>query len=502
MPILAQFVCPLTVDTPMFSGSPAIWSTTWLYARAAGCTWNEVAHLLKRGRDTSDTHMAEPPLNSGPLPTDITIETLLSVRLRPEALPMTFPHRQPSNNVVRPSWRSDGSAGTNPKPTSADGAAPRTPAHNQADDRAPSKPTSADFHSLVTPLLELVAKLTRLDTTFVTHIDWETQTQEVLAARNGYRPLVNQGDSVQWQDSMCRWIFLSGKSHSSDVPGDFPDSIGARAGGFRTFLALPIDAGTITLGTLCGASSQPVDLDPSTLELVDLVAQAIGVQFRSELRRHAAEHRAWEAEQTAAQAAARVADLQANVVELRTLATTDPLTRLANRRGFLAGYERQLANSGRHRQPLGLLLLDIDGFKHVNDRHGHPTGDRVLQALANALHSAVRSGDVVGRIGGDELAVAVVGADRPACRRLAARIQAGFAETTRSFGVPCTVSIGIASTSVTDRHHLMAAADRALYRSKGEGTGLITLWTGDPATGDGTTTVPHSATNLALDAPL
>jgi len=415
---------------------------------------------------------------------------------------MTFPHRQPSNNIVWPSWRSGGSAGSNPKPTIADGAARHTPTHDRAHDGAPSKPTSAEFHALVTPLLELVAKITTLDTTFVTHIDWETQTQEVLAARNGYRPLVNQGDSVQWQDSMCRWIFLSGKNHSSDVPTDFPHSIGARTGGFRTFFALPIDAGTITVGTLCGASSQPVDLDPPTLELVDLVAQALGVQFRTELRRHAAEHRAWEAEQTAAQATARVSDLEANIVELRTLATTDPLTRLANRRGFLAGYERQLANSGRHRQPLGLLLLDIDGFKQVNDHHGHPTGDRVLQALASALHSAVRSGDVVGRLGGDELAVAVPGADRPACRRLAARIQAGFAETTRSFGVPCTVSIGIASTTVTERHHLMAAADRALYRSKGEGTGLITLWTGDPATGDGTSTVPSTATSSAPDAPI
>jgi len=339
--------------------------------------------------------------------------------------------------------------------------------------------TEASFHALVSPLLEVVAKLSGLDTTFVTHIDWEAQQQHVLMARNGSSPLVMEGTTVDWADSMCRRIFLSGSSHTSNVGGDFPDSVGATTLGLGTFFALPIEANTGVVGTLCGASRRQQELSPSTMDLLDLIAQAITVQVESEIHRSQAEQRARSAEREMAAALSLASELQTDVVELRSQATTDPLTELANRRGFLAGYERQLADSGRYRRPVGVLMIDVDNFKHVNDRHGHTTGDRVLRALAGAMKRSVRSGDLSARLGGDELAVVAGDADLPACRHLAGRIQSTFSEVTASFGVPSTVSVGIASSTATAPDQLLTAADRALYRSKAAGRGQITLWDGN-----------------------
>ncbi len=97
--------------------------------------------------------------------------------------------------------------------------------------------------------------------------------------------------------------------------------------------------------------------------------------------------------------------LSALVARLRAQADTDPLTGLLNRTGFAKAANREHALAGRTGAPLTVAVLDLDGFKHVNDAHGHAAGDRVLAELADAWMRTLRPGDVLARYGGDEFVV-------------------------------------------------------------------------------------------------
>jgi diguanylate cyclase (GGDEF)-like protein len=111
---------------------------------------------------------------------------------------------------------------------------------------------------------------------------------------------------------------------------------------------------------------------------------------------------------------------------LEGLARTDPLTGLANHRGFHDGLETAIAAASRSGEDVAVVLADLDDFKGVNDARGHSHGDRVLIALANRLRACVRSGDLIGRIGGEEFAVVVRGGAGRAAD-LASRIRGAVA---------------------------------------------------------------------------
>lgn len=108
--------------------------------------------------------------------------------------------------------------------------------------------------------------------------------------------------------------------------------------------------------------------------------------------------------------------LTARLAEAEALADTDALTPVLNRRAFLRELERTIAEVSRYHAPASLLYFDLDGFKAVNDRYGHPAGDAVLTMVAGQLISQVRRSDVVGRLGGDEFAVILAHADVKAAR--------------------------------------------------------------------------------------
>jgi diguanylate cyclase (GGDEF)-like protein/PAS domain S-box-containing protein len=156
--------------------------------------------------------------------------------------------------------------------------------------------------------------------------------------------------------------------------------------------------------------------------------------------------------------------------ELLYRAQHDGLTGLANRAAFDQALDHALARAARTDQPVGVLLIDLDGFKDINDTHGHAAGDAVLRTVAERLRAVHRKGDVVARLGGDEFASVVEHARREALDTLAARMLAAVCEPMTLDGATVAVgcSIGIATwpLDAQDGAGLLARADRALYQVK------------------------------------
>ena len=155
---------------------------------------------------------------------------------------------------------------------------------------------------------------------------------------------------------------------------------------------------------------------------------------------------------------------------LELLATHDPLTGALNARTFTERLGQELDRNRRYNRPIALLYLDLDDFKVVNDRHGHPTGDAVLQLVADAMRTTVRQSDIVGRLGGDEFAVLMPETEGPVAHAAATRLAANLRDVFR--GTPAvTVSIGVVSALgvVTSPDALLSRADQAMYEAKRAG---------------------------------
>ena len=155
-------------------------------------------------------------------------------------------------------------------------------------------------------------------------------------------------------------------------------------------------------------------------------------------------------------------------------ALVDSLTGLANRRLCEAALEKEIGRADRFGEPLSLVVGDIDDFKTVNDRHGHPTGDEVLREFARALQETVREIDLAGRWGGEEFVVGLPGTDLAGGVRLAERVRAALAERTIEApnGEPLRVTASFGVAEFDGRgglSELLAAADAALYRAKRAG---------------------------------
>ena len=153
--------------------------------------------------------------------------------------------------------------------------------------------------------------------------------------------------------------------------------------------------------------------------------------------------------------------------ELAELARRDPLTGTGNRRLLGERLRYELARHRRTERELALLVLDLDGFKEVNDRLGHPAGDRLLTSVAQALSATVRSGDTVVRHGGDEFCVVAPETDRAEAQALVLRIRAALATIT-VLEAPLTTSVGVAifPEDGPTPELLLAAADSAERTAK------------------------------------
>jgi diguanylate cyclase (GGDEF)-like protein/PAS domain S-box-containing protein len=159
--------------------------------------------------------------------------------------------------------------------------------------------------------------------------------------------------------------------------------------------------------------------------------------------------------------------------KLNSLALTDSLTGLWNRRAFDAQLETSVSHSHRTSLPLAIMLLDVDNFKAVNDRYGHPYGDTVLRNVASVLARAKRTEDLASRFGGEEFAVVLPNTDVAGAQALAQRIL----QALRAFpweNEPVTASLGVAMCSLnTSSDDLIDLADNALYRAKNEGKDCV-----------------------------
>ncbi len=165
---------------------------------------------------------------------------------------------------------------------------------------------------------------------------------------------------------------------------------------------------------------------------------------------------------------------------LRLSATTDELTGLANRRAFLHALEIELARSRRSGSPLSVAVADVDFFKRVNDRHGHGGGDDVLRALARIAEQSMRTGDLVGRLGGEEFAILMPDTDeiqaRVACERLRGAVSGRTIRLESGEDVAVTLSTGVALLAAgDDRERLVKRADTALYQAKEGGRNQVRM---------------------------
>ncbi|GAB4285057.1 MAG: hypothetical protein Kow0092_39250 [Deferrisomatales bacterium] len=219
---------------------------------------------------------------------------------------------------------------------------------------------------------------------------------------------------------------------------------------FPSLMLHPLVAHQQALGVLCLAAEAPRAFDGSAVAFCEVLAQQ-GAQGLLQMR---------------------------TLERLRALATTDGLTGLANRRVLFERLAQELARSDRYEHPSSLLLLDVDHFKKINDRYGHPAGDAVLRAVARALQEQARETDLVARYGGEEFAVLLPNTDEAGGGNLAERIRArieALRVTWEDKEIPVRLSVGAAAAEDGARtvDALVSRADQALYAAKQGGRNRV-----------------------------
>jgi diguanylate cyclase (GGDEF)-like protein/PAS domain S-box-containing protein len=176
--------------------------------------------------------------------------------------------------------------------------------------------------------------------------------------------------------------------------------------------------------------------------------------------------------------------------ELRHVAITDSLTSLYNRGHFLELCEQELRRASRYRLQIGLLILDADHFKAVNDTHGHAVGDEVLRIISRLCRTQLREVDIIGRIGGEEFAILLPQTGFPAAFEIAERLRTAIAQTALPLAngrmLRFTVSIGgcVLAAGKLNVSELFKIADRALYVAKNNGRNRVEVYQEEPASVD------------------
>lgn len=322
-------------------------------------------------------------------------------------------------------------------------------------------PEARTVEQLTRPLLTLLNRVTGMESTYLTTIDLQQGVQRIEFARNVGEMSIPEGLVVPWEDTLCKRALDENRLYSDNVAECWGDSEAAKALGIRTYVSAPIRAqdGRV-LGTVCAASASQVARSPEVEPMLLLLSALLGYSLERE---------------------SLVEQLQATNSELATLALTDALTGLYNRRAILSEVRRMLALARREGRYVLVGMVDLDGFKSVNDTYGHQSGDTFLQEVAAHLKDCLRESDVLGRTGGDEFVVVALGVQvaaekLPAAMRHAAEnLQARLTKATigryalgngdlryagASAGVVALLPDGL------DADEAIKLADREMYRVK------------------------------------
>ena len=179
-------------------------------------------------------------------------------------------------------------------------------------------------------------------------------------------------------------------------------------------------------------------------------------------------------------------DLLAALKASEFQASHDALTNLWNRAAVLDVLSREIARSRRAGTPIGVVIVDVDHFKRINDSHGHVAGDAVLVEVSRWMASSVRPYDSVGRYGGEEFIIILPGATLPESTQMAERLRESFSVQplrTAEGSFPITISLGVAAFDQVHEWNvdsLIRAADAALYRAKNLGRNRVESWSEGP----------------------
>lgn len=254
--------------------------------------------------------------------------------------------------------------------------------------------TLANEHSLETlvrQLLEMLELVTRMESTYLTRIDFDAQRQHIMYAHNSSEMQIPEGFSVPWNDSLCKRALDDRCIFSNDVAERWRSCLAAQDLGIATFFSIPVRLTDGSLfGTLCATSRarQPYNIEGE--QVMNLFANLIS---------HYVEK------------VTLVQQLRAANVALEMHSYTDELTGLPNRRSLFKHLAAQFSQAREQQRSVLLIFIDLDDFKAINDRFGHPCGDSFLIQIGERLAARVRSGDIVGRLGGDEFLIVGPGPD-------------------------------------------------------------------------------------------
>jgi len=164
--------------------------------------------------------------------------------------------------------------------------------------------------------------------------------------------------------------------------------------------------------------------------------------------------------------------------KLIKMATTDELTRLANRRYFMERFNSEFDRVKRYESKFSLLMIDIDHFKNINDTFGHKAGDKALQEAATIMKKSLRSSDIIGRVGGEEFSVLLPETDINSALYIAERLRNKVEKSTidhEDVKISITISIGTTQSDAGDHSvdDIIIRADKAMYNAKNEGRNKI-----------------------------
>ncbi|WP_291591201.1 GGDEF domain-containing protein [Comamonas sp. UBA7528] len=312
------------------------------------------------------------------------------------------------------------------------------------------------LEELARPLLDMLQQVSKLDSTYLTRIDLPHSQQHVLYTCNRGKLEMPEGLVVPWQDTLCRRAMEDQQPYTADVQASWGDSEAARALGLHTYVSAPVRLPQGQLyGTLCAASGVEQAMSAEAMATLELFAGLIGQQVERELL---------------------LQELQQRNLELANYALTDALTGLPNRHALMEELPRMWARAERDGRSVLLAFIDLDGFKQINDQHGHEAGDQLLQTVARQLLHALRDSDFAARIGGDEFVMVGTG---PELSQSATQILYELEERL-VLATQCDVavsenllhysgaSVGVVAVhpAQTSTEQALALADAAMYENK------------------------------------